>query len=56
MDCGGYDEVTGELGSECSVCGGDYTECPCPGPTMEDEYDYKEEDGELYAALKDVAR
>lgn len=35
-DCEGYDEETGELGDICSVCGGYYVECPCPGPTEED--------------------
>jgi len=24
----------------CSLCGVDYAECPCPGPTM-DEYEYR---------------
>ena len=48
-DCNGYDEETGELGSECSICGCDYTEdCECPGPTQ-DGYEYAEFDGVLYA-------
>ena len=25
---------------ECPVCGGEYAECPCPGPTM-DDHEYK---------------
>jgi hypothetical protein len=33
----------------CPECGNDYSECPCPGPTMEDEYEYKEINGVLYA-------
>jgi hypothetical protein len=33
----------------CPVCGIDYAECACPGPTMEDEYDYKWIMGILYA-------
>ncbi len=45
-DCLGGDGF--ELGDECSVCGGIYTECPCPGPTQ-DGYEYAEIDGELYA-------
>jgi DNA (cytosine-5)-methyltransferase 1 len=49
-DCDGYDEETGELGDICSICGLDYCEdCQCPGPTQEDEYEYEERDGILYA-------
>jgi hypothetical protein len=33
---------------ECPCCGGDYADCPCPGPTM-DGYEYEEHDGILYA-------
>lgn len=33
---------------ECSICGQEYGDCPCPGPTM-DEYDYEIFNGELYA-------
>jgi hypothetical protein len=36
----------------CPVCGIDYAECTCPGPTMEDEYDYKWVRGVLYAKPK----
>jgi len=36
----------------CPQCGNDYSDCPCPGPTMEDEYDYKEVNGILYAKKK----
>jgi hypothetical protein len=36
----------------CPECGGDYSECPCPGPMMEDEYDYKEINGVLFARKK----
>jgi hypothetical protein len=32
----------------CPVCGIDYADCGCPGPTM-DGYDYKSVNGELYA-------
>lgn len=49
-DCDGYDEETGEFGDACSICGLDYCdECQCPGPTQEDEYEYTERDGILYA-------
>lgn len=36
----------------CPVCNTDYADCDCPGPTMEDEYEYKEIDGVLYAKKK----
>ena len=36
----------------CPVCLTDYAECPCPGPTQDDEFDYKEIDGILYAKRK----
>lgn len=26
----------------CPICKTDYGECPCPGPTQEDEYEYRE--------------
>jgi len=45
-DCLGGDED--ELGYECSICGQDYSECGCPGPTQ-DGYEYKEINGEMYA-------
>jgi hypothetical protein len=32
----------------CPVCGIDYAECKCPGPTM-DDYEYREKNGVLYA-------
>lgn len=32
----------------CPVCGEDYGDCPCPGPTQ-DEMEYEERDGVLYA-------
>ena len=50
-DCG-FDEETGELGDTCSICGLEYCgDCQCPGPTQ-DEYDYEEFDGVLYAREK----
>ena len=48
-DCLGYDDETGELGEECSICGLTYTDdCQCPGPTEED-YEHQEFFGELMA-------
>jgi len=48
-DCLGYDDETGELGDECSICGLTYTDdCQCPGPTEED-YEHQEFFGELMA-------
>ncbi len=37
---------------QCPSCGGHYSDCQCPGPSMEDEYDYKEVNGVLYAKKK----
>ncbi len=37
----------------CRVCGDHYAECPCPGPTMDEEYEYKEANNALYARRKD---
>lgn len=34
----------------CDECGEHYADCDCPGPTQDDEYQYKEEGGILYAA------
>jgi hypothetical protein len=40
----------GELGDECAICGLDYAnECQCPGPTQDDEFEYDDRDGILYA-------
>ena len=36
----------------CPVCGVDYADCPCPGPTMEEEYDYREVNGVLWARAR----
>ena len=36
----------------CPSCEMDYSECPCPGPTMEDEYEYREIKGKLFARKK----
>jgi hypothetical protein len=35
----------------CPVCGIDYADCDCPGPTM-DEYEYKEKGRQLLARPK----
>lgn len=34
---------------ECPECHGQYEECDCPGPTMNDEYEYAEINGKLFA-------
>jgi hypothetical protein len=34
---------------DCPECGIDYGECPCPGPTQEDLYEYEERNGALWA-------
>ena len=44
-------DPTDEVGEICSVCKGDYVDCPCPGPTM-DEYEYEYFNNELFAKLK----
>ena len=54
-DCLGGDDD--EPGSECSVCGLDYTDCECPGPTQ-DGYEHIEINGRMFArklAQSDVA-
>jgi len=33
----------------CPICDIDYAECPCPGPTQDDEYEYTEIDGVMFA-------
>ena len=38
----------------CPVCNVDYADCECPGPTQDDEYDYKVENNELFAKLKEI--
>ena len=38
-----------DMDDNCPVCGTDYAECDCPGPGQEDEYEYREIDGRLYA-------
>jgi hypothetical protein len=40
-DCDGYDFESDDLGDICSVCGDEYADCPCPGPTQEG-YEYDE--------------
>ncbi len=51
-DCEGGCEASGELGDICSLCGGEYASCGCPGPTM-DGYEYQELDGVLWARRTD---
>jgi hypothetical protein len=36
----------------CPICEIDYAECPCPGPHQEDEFEYQEAGGRLWARLK----
>ena len=36
----------------CPECKSEYSQCDCPGPTMEDEYEYKEINEILYARKK----
>ncbi len=33
----------------CVGCGTHYADCSCPGPHQDDEYEYKEVNGVLYA-------
>ncbi|MGY3615684.1 hypothetical protein [Bradyrhizobium sp. USDA 10063] len=33
----------------CPVCGIDYAECDCPGPSQADEFEYRVRDGVLWA-------
>jgi hypothetical protein len=46
-DCEKEDD-SDEFGVICSLCGGEYSEYPCPGPTQ-DEWDHEEFHGELRA-------
>lgn len=40
----------------CALCGEDYTDCPCPGPTMGELYEYRlGPHGVLMARLKPAA-
>jgi hypothetical protein len=52
-DCIYDDEDVEHEFAVCPNCNIDYTDCPCPGPTMDDEYDYKEVKGVMYARKKD---
>ncbi len=47
-ECEGYPEE----GCICPVCGIDYSECDCPGPTQDDIYEYAECGDVLYARPK----
>lgn len=52
LDCKHADgEDPDEIGSICSICGGEYTECPCPGPTQAG-VQYAEFDGVLYGRAR----
>lgn len=37
---------------ECAACGEQYEDCPCPGPTMHELYDYAWAGGILVAKLR----
>ena len=39
----------------CPVCGGRYADCPCPGPTQDDLYEYDEFDRMMYARELETA-
>jgi hypothetical protein len=42
---------------ECQLATGeeiDYADCPCPGPTQEDEFEYKEMGGRLFARRRSL--
>ena len=36
----------------CAICEIDYAECPCPGPSQEEEFEYQEAGGRLWARPK----
>ena len=38
----------------CLICEMHYAECDCPGPHQDDLYEYKEEDGVLFAKPLDA--
>lgn len=39
----------------CPNCGIDYADCGCPGPTMDEEYEYKfDDDDVMWARKKDA--
>lgn len=50
-DCTGGDG--GEIGDLCSVCGQEYIDCPCPGPTQAEDYEYADFGGVLYAKRRE---
>ena len=45
-----------EPDGSCPVCGIDYAECPCPGPTMEEEFEYRTVAGILWAKPRATLR
>lgn len=47
MDCAPEGRDDGVL--ICPACAIDYAECPCPGPHQDDEFEYEERDGVLFA-------
>ena len=49
----GWREVvfSAQVDPDTDECHGDYTDCPCPGPTM-DDHEYIEANGKVLARLK----
>jgi hypothetical protein len=39
----------------CPACGIDYAECSCPGPAQEEDFDYMEKGGQLFARPKNFS-
>lgn len=44
-----------DANGNCPLCKIDYAECPCPGPTQEDEFEYASIRGVLMARSKTEA-
>lgn len=40
---------------ECPHCGVDYSVCPCPGPHQQDEFEYEEREGVLWARPREAS-
>jgi hypothetical protein len=55
-ECLNFDGESDELGDECSICGMDYSECECPGPTHDEVTEYKTIDGVLFATFENPPR
>jgi hypothetical protein len=55
-DCLNFDGELDELGDQCSICGLDYSDCECPGPTHDEVTEYKTIDGVLFATFEKPPR